>query len=157
MEKISRINCIAVDESLASEEAFLWYTENYHRKDDTLLIIHIHCMPPMPSTTTICMESFPLERYYKAVEASVAKSKGILQKFQTLCENKSIKHELVLDEDFHFPGHMICELCFQFDASVIIIGTRGLQKSSNAFLGSISYYLLHHAQIPVIAIPEKGV
>ncbi|XP_002159509.1 uncharacterized protein LOC100211407 [Hydra vulgaris] len=154
MSKSSRFNCIAVDDSLASEQAFLWYLENYHRTEDTLLIIHIHCMPPMPTSSSVCEDFNSTQNYYKIVEASITNSKRVLEKFQTLCEKLSIKYKVVLGDDSYFPGYMICELSIEHNASVIIVGTREQSEKSNTYLGSITYYLLHNGRIPVVTIPE---
>lgn len=50
-------------------------------------------------------------------------------------------------------GHTICKIAQENNASMIVIGQRGLGTIRRTFLGSVSDYVLHHAQIPVLVVP----
>jgi nucleotide-binding universal stress UspA family protein len=50
------------------------------------------------------------------------------------------------------PGKSICEVAKDWNASLIIIGRRGLSGLSEMFIGSQSNYVLHHAPCNVLAI-----
>lgn len=40
-------------------------------------------------------------------------------------------------------------------ADLIIVGTRGMSKVRRTFLGSVSDYLVHHANVPVLVCRHK--
>jgi nucleotide-binding universal stress UspA family protein len=54
------------------------------------------------------------------------------------------------------PWHAICELAGELDASVIVLGARGLSRVKSALLGSVSAAVSVHAKRPVLVIPGQG-
>lgn len=47
------------------------------------------------------------------------------------------------------PGTVLVKLAERAQAQLIVIGTRGLGSLSRTILGSVSDYILHHADVPV--------
>jgi len=47
-------------------------------------------------------------------------------------------------------GHLIVKKAEEFEAELIVTGTRGLGTLSRAVMGSVSGYVVHHAKIPVL-------
>ena len=39
-------------------------------------------------------------------------------------------------------------------ADIIVMGTRGQDAIRRTFLGSVSDYVIHHSQVPVIVVPK---
>ena len=143
-----RNNCVAVDESKASINAFNWYVTNYHRQDDTLILVHIHKIPKC--------SNFKPEQELKKLEKSIQKSKHITAKYESMCEEREIKCLTVIENDNSSVGNAICEVAAKHDASVIVVGKRGLSTLSRLVLGSTSKYILHHSQTPVIIVSEEN-
>jgi nucleotide-binding universal stress UspA family protein len=50
------------------------------------------------------------------------------------------------------PGRTICALARSWQADAIVIGRRGHSGLTELFLGSVSNYVLHHAQCSVLTI-----
>ncbi|XP_004206820.1 uncharacterized protein LOC100205851 [Hydra vulgaris] len=149
-----RINCLAVDASETSELAFNWYAKNYHRKKDTLIILHIHEVPQLPMMGILSGIYPTTDEHRKTIEDSVKAAKAVVEKFKNLCVEREIEfNEIILDDNFKSPGHMICELVKKKAATVVVLGQRGLGAVSRTFLGSTSDYVLHHSNVPVIVIP----
>ena len=149
-----RINCIAVDGSETSELAFNWYAKNYHRKSDTLIILHIHQLPQLPMMGILSGIYPTSEEHRVKIEESVKESESVVNKFKGLCKEREIEFsDIVLEDNYKSPGYMICELAKKKAATVIVMGQRGLGAVSRAFLGSTSDYVLHHSNVPVIVIP----
>ena len=48
------------------------------------------------------------------------------------------------------PGRRLCELAESLDASVIVMGTRGLGGIKRAVLGSVSDHVVRNAPCPVL-------
>ncbi|CAH1780999.1 unnamed protein product [Owenia fusiformis] len=51
------------------------------------------------------------------------------------------------------PGQTICDFVTSLNADVVVMGSRGQGKARRTILGSVSDYVLHHANIPVLVIP----
>ena len=54
------------------------------------------------------------------------------------------------------PGEKIVELAKKCDASMIVMGRRGLGAFSSAFLGSVSDHLVQRAPVPVLIVPPAA-
>jgi nucleotide-binding universal stress UspA family protein len=55
------------------------------------------------------------------------------------------------------PGKMICEVAEIWNASLIVIGRRGLNGFSELLSGSTSNYVLHHAPCSVLTIQGPSI
>lgn len=53
------------------------------------------------------------------------------------------------------PGEGIINAAREANADVIITGSRGTGKLRRTFLGSVSDYVLHHSDVPVIVCRHK--
>ncbi len=54
------------------------------------------------------------------------------------------------------PGRTICQLAESWDADVIVMGRRGLRGINEFLIGSVSNYVLHHANCSVLALQGKN-
>lgn len=52
--------------------------------------------------------------------------------------------------DFEKPGELIVDVATREKASYIVTGTRGLGKIRRTMLGSVSDFVVHHANCPVV-------
>ena len=50
------------------------------------------------------------------------------------------------------PGQWLCELAKNWNADLIVVGRRGRKGLTEAILGSVSNYVLHHAPCAVLVI-----
>ena len=50
------------------------------------------------------------------------------------------------------PGRTICELASNWEADLILVGSRGLKGIKEMFLGSVSNYVTHHAPCSVLIV-----
>jgi nucleotide-binding universal stress UspA family protein len=64
-----------------------------------------------------------------------------------------IVHERVETGD---PGLLLCTLASELNVDVIVLGSRGRGALKRALLGSVSSYVVHHAQRPVLVIPSEA-
>jgi nucleotide-binding universal stress UspA family protein len=84
-------------------------------------------------------------------------TKESLEKLKAECEaatnhSISIEYQYTIGE----PGHCICEMAQEWQASLIIVGRRGHSGLVEAFVGSVSNYVVHHAPCDVLVIqPTK--
>ena len=50
------------------------------------------------------------------------------------------------------PGRTICELADNWEADLIIVGSRGLKGLKEMFLGSVSNYVTHHTPCSILIV-----
>lgn len=80
-----------------------------------------------------------------------------LEQLKTECETAT-NHEISIEYQYKIgePGSCICETAQEWQASLIIIGRRGHSALVEAFVGSVSNYVVHHAPCDVLVIePHK--
>ena len=54
--------------------------------------------------------------------------------------------------DYGTPGEYICRVAKEDGATMIVMGTRGMGTIRRTILGSVSDYVLHHANCPVLVV-----
>ncbi|XP_065678119.1 uncharacterized protein LOC124818249 [Hydra vulgaris] len=155
MEDAGKINCLAVDGSDSSKHAFVWYIENMHRKDDTLVIIHVYNVPRVVPIG-VMGAYVPVEAYKKMVDKSIKDVNNIVNYFTNFCEKHKIKYKCIIVDDCHGTGYEICNSVKKCMGNIVILGQRGIGKFSRFLLGSTSDYVLHHSLIPVVVIPQTN-
>ncbi|XP_012553697.2 uncharacterized protein LOC100211643 isoform X1 [Hydra vulgaris] len=156
MSTANRTILMAVDDTETTLHAFEWYIENFHRSEDVLVLTHVHRMPELPTMGLMAGTIAMSESYELVIRASIEKSKQLLASYENRCKDHQVHSRIILADDHHSPGHVICKLAKSNEADVIITGQRGLGKLGRVFLGSTSDYVLHHAHIPVIVVPPKN-
>ena len=80
---------------------------------------------------------------------------ALQKKYEDKCDQKGLKHQFFLVDVDKKPGHAICKLAEEKNASLIVMGQRGLGTISRALLGSTSDYVLLHAHVPVMVVPPS--
>ena len=86
------------------------------------------------------------------VEKKIQELKTYLNVFEKRCEEKKITCHTVLHNGQ--PGEAICEIAEERDVTLIVLGSRGLNKIRRTFLGSVSDYVIHHCKKPVLVVPQ---
>lgn len=78
-------------------------------------------------------------------------SKKILDDAKTKCQKAGIdcKSKVIPGGD---PGFDIIKFAKKQKASMIVVGSRGLNPLKEMFLGSVSNYVLHKSKIPVLIV-----
>ena len=86
------------------------------------------------------------ERLEKKIEEVKVWLKGYCQRAEAL----------QINTEYHYqggiPGRRICDLATSWDADLIIVGHRGYTGISEAWLGSVSSYVLHNAPCSVLVV-----
>ena len=85
----------------------------------------------------------------KEAEATVASG-------QRAASEAGLRPETAIVDGAGSPWHGVLRLARERDAAVIVCGSRGQGPFSRAALGSTSSGLLHHADRPVLVVPEGG-
>jgi nucleotide-binding universal stress UspA family protein len=73
-----------------------------------------------------------------------------LEQSHEMCVAASVKSEMVLE--MGSPRSLICEIAERESVDLLIVGSRGLGNVQRLVLGSVSDYVIHHAQCPVLVV-----
>ena len=61
----------------------------------------------------------------------------------------------VLRYSANTPGEAVIKASTELGSDLIVTGTRGLGKIRRTILGSVSQYVVHHANVPVLICRDK--
>jgi nucleotide-binding universal stress UspA family protein len=78
----------------------------------------------------------------KENEEMTTKFKAVLEKHEAKSDYRTVYHSK--------PGEAIIEAARSENATMIVMGTRGMGTIRRTIMGSVSDYVVHHADIPVI-------
>ncbi|XP_057292831.1 uncharacterized protein LOC130621545 [Hydractinia symbiolongicarpus] len=139
---------ICLDSSNNSNAALQWYLKKIHKPNNIIGIVHVYIPPStpscysgglLPSVQDILQENDALVGYYRDVLAS----HGIVDaKFFIEPINDSV-------------GNTICKIGKDNNASFILTGQRGVSTLQRKVFGSVTDYILHHADRPVLVVPPQ--
>ncbi len=87
------------------------------------------------------------------LESEVKQASGLLKNYYDSAAKQGLEVEFDCKMD-GAPGYCICESAQNWGADLIILGRRGRTGLAEAFLGSVSNYVVHHASCSVFVIQE---
>ncbi|XP_046542590.1 universal stress protein YxiE-like [Haliotis rubra] len=136
---------VAMDGSDHSVYAFDWYMDTVHRPDNEVIIVH--CPDYSALTHSPVMSSDPslVAQLIKKEEQQI---NIIIAKLKEKLAGSGIKGRILrLTGD---AGHAIVKAALAEHVDVIVTGTRGQGKVRRTLLGSVSDYIIHHSNVPVL-------
>ncbi|XP_068671461.1 universal stress protein Slr1101-like [Montipora foliosa] len=144
-----RIVAIAVDSSDHSEKAFEWFNNNVHHDGDKLVIMHSFewLLPAIP-------DMIATDEWERQVEKRNKTVRALEKRYKRKC--KALKLEAKILEEAGPPGQVICKLAEQEQVTFIVLGSRGEGIVRRTILGSVSDYVLHHTDVPVVLVPASS-
>lgn len=87
------------------------------------------------------------------LEREVKQSEGLLKNYSEVAAKQGLEVEFDCQMDGD-PGHCVCEHAQNWGADLIVVGRRGRTGLTEAFLGSVSNYVVHHSSCSVFVIQE---
>ncbi|MBD1887629.1 universal stress protein [Microcoleus vaginatus] len=90
------------------------------------------------------------------LDRDVKQASGLLNNYCDAAAKKGLQVEFDCKMDGD-PGHCICESAENWGADLIVLGRRGRTGFTEAFLGSVSNYVVHHASCSVLVIQEAKI
>merc|ERR1711973_291962 len=152
----SRKILIPVDGSENAEKAFEWFLKScWHRETDTIIFFHLYRNPSLPVFSLKEGIKIPTEEWQKELMSVRETVEKLKDTYVARAQGLKMHYEF-LDEAGENPGPKIIEKAVEKKASLIVMGSRGLNALRRTFLGSVSDYVLHHSNIPVCVVPREG-
>ncbi|CAG2241437.1 unnamed protein product [Mytilus edulis] len=154
---------IAMDGSQHALYALNWFKENAHKPNDYVYLVHsielqhaLHNSKWLyePQATDVDTFLGPLIREERAIIKTKMDMLGkhltqIYRAVSTLKQMPQMEGEVKPSESKN-PGEGIVKAAAEVGAEFIVTGTRGMGTIRRTILGSVSDYVLHHAEVPVI-------
>jgi len=137
---------VAIDASEQAAYAFDWYIKSIHRPTNDVVLLHV---PELLDGDRNRMLYLSAAAYEEALQKEQAKIKTLEEKFNA----KILEHGIsgrIRSEGGNKPGEVICRVAEEEQATMVVLGTRGLGTIRRTILGSVSDFVVHHAHCPVI-------
>ncbi|KAJ3257076.1 hypothetical protein HDU77_002875 [Chytriomyces hyalinus] len=148
-----RLVAVAIDESKYAEAAVRWAMDSFLRPDDLVVLLNVqHSAFPHLNSSEERYRQFAGEIEGKCTESSHA----LLKKYTDLLHAKNFATKAMAVKGN--PKQEIVREVEALKADCLIVGSRGMNAVSRAFLGSVSQYAAHHCDCPVVihkATPEE--
>lgn len=143
---------LGVDDSESSDRACDYVSEEYDPDTDKIFVLHAVDVPDI------------LEGYNQAREEVREHAPGDVReefKQRALKIAEEVTERLEAD-DFSVntmtaigdAGEEICVKANEEDVDCIVVGRRNRGTAKELLLGSVSHYVLHHAECPVTVVPS---
>ncbi|TNN18579.1 hypothetical protein EWB00_010068 [Schistosoma japonicum] len=137
----SRSVLIAIDGSEHSKKAFDYYVNWLHRPDDSVTIYH--AVEPV-SLPTLSLSS-PM--------ANVKRVRELENDYSAECLRHNLIYQFLYESVEHI-GASIIQQVEKYEVRLIVIGSRGLGAIKRTIMGSVSDYVVHHANTAVCVVPS---
>jgi len=141
---------VAVDDSADSDRVVDVVRRMASGTDLTVILVHAYHVPP---ELTGRSDQLSADGSYLArVRAKlVPAAEKLLERHRESIGEAAIRVEEIVIEGK--PGPAIVGAAASHKAQAIVIGRRGRDRVKSLLLGSVSDYVVHHAECPVIVVP----
>nr|CAB3262609.1 uncharacterized protein LOC100180855 [Phallusia mammillata] len=140
---------LAYDGSANADKAFEWYFKNLHKDCyDVKVFSHVD-KPDIPTSLFGGVPVLMYEEVQMMIKEHREKCLKLTEELNTKCKAYGEKIIAEVETTDEGAGHAICRHATDFEADLIVTGTRGQGKVRRTILGSVSDYVIHHSKIPI--------
>ena len=149
---------VAIDYSELTHVVFTQALDLAVSQGASLLLFH--CLAsdaigePLPVAAELGLYPNLVESVYQEgqsrVEAQIQQVQTLLQGYGDRAAQKGVA--AIVDYRLGNPGQLLCQVAQEWGADLMVLGRRGRSGLSEALLGSVSNYVLHHAACAVLVI-----
>ncbi|XP_062579750.1 putative universal stress protein SAUSA300_1656 [Saccostrea cucullata] len=138
---------IAVDGSKFSRDALEWYMKRIHLRENKIIIVHVtdHLRNFAYNTSVIPADPELIQLAYQEEEH---KARALMDEMGDFLTKNQIEGEVI--RLFGNPGELIVKKAQEIQADLLISGSRGLGLIRRTVLGSVSDFVIHHSEVPVM-------
>jgi nucleotide-binding universal stress UspA family protein len=155
---------VAIDNSSLSHRVFAQALELAHFHQSLLKLLQ--CIAPEivsePGTPGSLDTGFPMglvHDNYQAYETQQVLIEQQIEEAQatlTHYSEQAKSHNVLVEASYQVgdAGHQLCQVAKDWGADLIVVGRRGRTGLTEALLGSVSNYVVHHAPCDVLVIQD---
>jgi nucleotide-binding universal stress UspA family protein len=124
----------------------------------------LHCLTPAPASelaTSMTVDTAlapgvisnaDYQTQQILLERQIEDAQAILKHYQ----DEALSYGVSAESNYEVgePGHQLCNAAREWGADLIVIGRRGKSGLTEALLGSVSNYVVHHAPCSVLVIQD---
>ena len=149
---------VAIDQSLLGQTVFAQALDLAKVQNASLMLFHC-LMPDLLLGSALMPGEFGLSPHLTSqvyqvqqeqLDLQVQSVRDLLEGYTKVASQQGVPTEFsyrLVD-----AGRGICELANTWDADLVIVGRRGIKGLTEALLGSVSNYVLHHAPCSVLVV-----
>lgn len=153
MSRTTRGNIIvfAMDGSDIAIDALKWYAAKCHRPQDIVVLVYAVEMSEIFTSAQWLQtpNREDVDAFQTIFKHEIEKIQRKLQTFANILRQLGVNGS-VRSTHASKPGEGIINIGKELNATMIVTGSRGHGKIRRTLLGSVSDYLIHHADIPVL-------
>lgn len=151
VDEEKRSIAICIDQSEYADYAFEWYCKYLHAPANNVVCIHVAVDFDIAKAQKELAKGGQLKQ---DLERQYSRITDLENRFSQKMHSKGIRGA-VLSVPSKNAGQTILDTAKEEGAFAILMGTRGRSKIKKAFLGSVSDYVMHNAEIPVVVVRRK--
>ncbi|XP_012945546.1 universal stress protein in QAH/OAS sulfhydrylase 3'region isoform X1 [Aplysia californica] len=142
---MTRTVVIGIDDSEFSEYAFDFYTKQAMLKGDVIILVHVSEYTSLVQAPALLTDPVVVTELIKEEEVKV---KRLVDRYSEKMKKLHLGGKV--KQMAGKSGEAIIAAAREEGAGLIVMGTRGMGKVRRTFLGSVSDYVLHHSEVPVL-------
>ncbi|KAJ3268846.1 hypothetical protein HDV01_002165 [Terramyces sp. JEL0728] len=142
-----------IDASDHSKNTISWAIDNLLNDQDQAILLNVRSGALHIFNYTHKVNVYDKETVVRIEEAEKSNSHDLLLKFAKVLVAKKIHTKAIA-----LKGEARSELVDTINSlkpSMVVLGSRGLSNIATTLMGSVSNYLLHHCECPVLILPTK--
>jgi nucleotide-binding universal stress UspA family protein len=154
---------VAVDQSEIGELAFNTGLNLAKTMKSQMLLVHViaptapgylNPVYPVPDAIYSGGYAIQMEDYKKAWDVVEQAASRLLQAFQDQANAAGVTTEV--SRPISDPAHAICQMATRWNADLIIVGRHHRSRVGEMFWGSVSNFVVHHADCFVLLTQGKA-
>ncbi|KAA0192868.1 Stress response protein nhaX [Fasciolopsis buskii] len=147
----SRRILFPVDGSEHSQRAVNWYLDKFCRNTDLVYFLHI-AEPHVSRSAPEADATEVVNEFDSKIRDSMREGQQLGEHYVDQVRKRGVEGKFLMRTGTK-PGELILTVAGDQLIDMIMIGNRGVGPLRRTFLGSVSDYVLHHSNIPVILVP----
>jgi nucleotide-binding universal stress UspA family protein len=119
-------------------------------------VVHVWDPPAnfLPADPFGMLQSFSPTQVAELESLILERANSVLAQGVTLARHSGFAVEGRIERTSESPWRAILDAADELDASLIVVGARGLSAVESMLLGGVSHSVVHHAKRPVLVIPK---
>jgi len=138
---------VGIDGSAGAARAASWAINLARRTGAEILAVHIGQPPVQDFASYGFVAPVPVADWQDEI-------RGLF--YEEWClpfRQSSVRYRTIFEEGS--PGQQLIAIAEREGAGMIVTGSRGLGLLREAILGSVSHYVVQHADVPVVVVPPE--